>query len=90
LLDTFLYAGVVGQGAVQGFSAVAGQRKSHFGDHERILREIDEQIAVIAPTGGDVPQSCVDLVHAAWRQHEKYDQTYVEPLADAIARGAAA
>jgi len=84
LLDAHLYeeAGA----AAGGFSAAAGQRRSHFADHKRLLAELD---GALQAANDLVPARFVDAVLRSFEQHANmYDTTYAEPLARALAAAA--
>lgn len=89
LLDQHMYADV---GDARGFSAAAGQRKSHFGDHQRQLAALQAEIARREKPGGDatpVPAAFVQQVMADFERHAAdYDSTYAETLAAALAASA--
>jgi len=82
LLEEHVYAGV---GASDGgFSALAGQRKSHFGDHARLLASLRDGLTSL-PAGGKLPGAFVSQVLRDFEAHAgKYDSTYAEPLAAAL------
>jgi len=70
LLDKHLYAGK----QHGGFSAEASARKSHFGDHHRMLHQIEEQLR-----GGSeaVPAAFIQKVVNEFENHaHMYDMQY--------------
>lgn len=82
LLDQHLYHDVPAQ--IQGFSAKADQRKTHFADHARMLRDL-RSLATRHPEGL-VPTVLVDRVLRDFERHAAdYDDTYSEPLSQALA-----
>lgn len=85
LLDAHMYADVVATaaGGGGGFSATGGQRKSHYGDHARMIKAIVVQLA----TGVDaVPGAFVDGLIRDFETHANtYDDTYADKLAASLA-----
>mmetsp|Transcript_12539 Transcript_12539/g.21028 ORF Transcript_12539/g.21028 Transcript_12539/m.21028 type:complete len:396 (+) Transcript_12539:185-1372(+) len=79
LLDAHVYVGVAQEGG--GFSALAGQRRSHYADHERMLAALRERL----DSDTAVPSAFVDMVLRDFETHARsYDMTYAEPLAAAL------
>lgn len=82
LLDEYLYANEAACATEGTFSASAGQRRSHFADHSRLIKEIDD---VLRTTSDLVPPRVVDAVLRNFELHaNSYDSTYAEPLARAL------
>ena len=65
----------------------ANQRRSHYADHERLLRDIREQLRATQRGGGDgsVSRAFANKVLRDFERHaEDYDLTYAEPLSNAL------
>jgi len=86
MLDAHVYADVAD---ASGFSALAGQRKSHFGDHTRQLQMLRAELARNGGSAAIVPAPFIDEVMRTFERHAAdYDATYAEPLAAALAAAA--
>lgn len=96
LLDQHLYSDVLGK-AVEGFSADASARKSHFADHKRILTDIGgecERCNSLKRDGGDaaetealVSETFAAHVVAEFEKHaDQYDGHYADRMAESIAK----
>lgn len=86
LLDQHLYPELTqntSSGGVGGFNAQAGQRKSHYADHARLIRDIETQLTQLGSSpGATVPAVFVDKVLRDFELHaHSYDGNYAEPLA---------
>ena len=104
LLDEHLYTPeATAAGKAGGFSAAAGQRRSHFADHKRLLVDLQLRAAALPsggpPTGpkawihipgGEKPDVFVDKVLRSFEQHANvYDASYAAPLAAKLAEASA-
>jgi len=83
MLDTHLYtAAATATAETGGFSKEASMRRSHYADHEKMLRELRSTAAALPATGGSAPAAFVDSVLRAFENHANvYDAAYAEPLA---------
>lgn len=83
LLDEHLYGKT--DANKSGFDAAAGQRKSHFADHARLLRDARALLKDSAPDALlSVP--AINKVLRGFEQHTAdYDDMYAEPLSKALA-----
>jgi len=89
LLDQWLYAQQsCTKATVVAFDASAGQRRSHFADHKRLIADLSAQLS--ERDAEELPAAFVDKVLRDFETHANtYDDTYAEPLAQAIAAASA-
>lgn len=87
LLDAHLYAaaaaaeGVKNANGSGGFSADAGARRSHYNDHELLLRGV----RAIIGQGTIAPDAIAEIVREFERHADAYDGSYVARLSAALA-----
>lgn len=90
MLDTYLYADQKDSASSGGFSVDSSARKSHFADHERILRMIKAELAKAKGPKSLVPASFVRSVVHDFDQHaSKYDGNYGERMKAEMAAASA-
>jgi len=88
LLDAHVYQAALDPAKASGFSAAAGQRRSHFADHKRQLAAIREHLG-LAGADGAVKASFIDKLMRDFETHAAaYDTTYAAPLSQALAASA--
>ena len=83
LLDTHLYNSVPSNGNVGagGFSADTSARASHFEDHKRLIRNIEEELERLQCSGNTISSNFVDKVLRDFESHaNRYDDAYAERL----------
>lgn len=84
MLDEHLYGDIVQGKQVGGFSVDANMRTSHWGDHARMLKEIERQLAQSGKCG-KVPPAFVDKVLRDFENHaDKYDGAYADRLEEIL------
>lgn len=86
LLDKHMYAGEdLSAGGGGGFSAALGQRKSHYGDHTRMINTLVAQLGKMSGTDSQVIIDDAMFVNQVLRDFEThagtYDETYVGEMA---------
>ena len=84
LLDKHVYGGEDLSGSAGGFSAALGQRKSHYGDHTRMINAIVAQLGMMTSSDSQVVGDAL-FVNRVLRDFEThagtYDETYVGEMA---------